>query len=109
MAALHQRCAGLDVHQDTVVACVRIAARGQTRRMLEALIAGESNPATLASLAHRRLRASPQALAAALQGRVTRHHRFLLALHLRQIDALAAIDVLRNGFAVELAWCIRPA
>lgn len=59
------------------------------RRMLEALIAGESDPATLAGLAHRRLRASPQALADALHGRVTRHHRFLLAVHLRQIDALA--------------------
>ena len=188
MEVLHQRCAGLDVHKDTVVACVRIAAAGETRRdvrtfttttrellaladwvkavpgrksdvgdatwladldahglirasfvpdaatqelrgllrtrkqlvreqvghtqriqkvledanikldsviadvvgvsgrrMIEALIAGESNPATLASLAHRRLRASPQALADALHGRVIRHHRFLLALHRRQI------------------------
>jgi Transposase and inactivated derivatives len=66
------------------------------RRMLEAVVAGETDPATLAALAHRRLRASPEALADALRGRVTRHHRFLLALHLRQIDALdeaiAAID-----------------
>lgn len=66
------------------------------RRMIEALVAGESDPATLAALAHRRLRASPEALCEALRGRVTRHHRFLLALHLRQIDALddalASID-----------------
>jgi len=66
------------------------------RRMIEALIAGETDPATLAALAHRRLRASPEALCDALRGRVTKHHRFLLALHLRQIDALgdaiASID-----------------
>jgi len=66
------------------------------RRMIEALVAGETDPAQLAPLAHRRLRAPPEALCEALRGRVTRHHRFLLALHLRQIDALgeaiAAID-----------------
>jgi transposase len=75
-----------NIKLDSVIADV-VGVSG--RRMLEALIAGESNPATLARLAHRRLQASPQALADALQGRVTRHHRFLLALHLRQIDALA--------------------
>jgi transposase len=58
------------------------------RRMIEALVAGETDPATLAALAHRRLRASPEALCEALRGRVTKHHRFLLALHLRQIEAL---------------------
>lgn len=63
------------------------------RAMLEALIAGESDPAKLAALAHRRVRASPERLRAALHGRVTAHCRFLLRLHLRQIDALdAAID-----------------
>jgi transposase len=39
-------------------------------------------------LAHRRIKAAPEALREALRGRVTRHHRFLLRLHLRQIDAL---------------------
>ena len=66
------------------------------RRMIEALVAGESDPARLVDLADRRIKASPQALRDALQGRVTKHHRFLLALHLKQIDALdvaiAAID-----------------
>src|ERR1700748_1850815 len=28
MEVLHPRCAGLDVHKDTVVACVRIASHG---------------------------------------------------------------------------------
>ena len=63
------------------------------RRMIEALIAGETDPNALAALAHRRIKASPTELEAALRGRVTRHHRFLLGLHLQQIDAIdAAID-----------------
>jgi transposase len=63
------------------------------RRMIEALIAGETDPEALAALAHRRIKATPDQLEAALRGRVTRHHRFLLRLHLQQIDAIdAAID-----------------
>jgi transposase len=66
------------------------------RRMIEALIAGQSDPEQLAQLAHRRIKASPEELCEALRGRVTRHHRFLLGLHLQQIDAIdvaiAAID-----------------
>ena len=63
------------------------------RRMIEALIAGETEPGALAALAHRRIKATPDELEAALRGRVTRHHRFLLRLHLQQIDAVdAAID-----------------
>jgi transposase len=58
------------------------------RAMIEALIAGETNPLRLASLAGSRIKASPAVLAEALRGRVTRHHRFLLRLHLQQIDAL---------------------
>jgi hypothetical protein len=60
------------------------------RAMLEALIAGETNPAKLASLADRRAKASPEEFREALRGRVTKHHRFLLRLHLNQIDALDA-------------------
>ena len=60
------------------------------RAMLEALIAGETNPTKLASLADRRVKASPQEFREALRGRVTKHHRFLLRLHLNQIDALDA-------------------
>ena len=63
------------------------------RAMIEALIAGESDPDTLAGLAHRRIKAPPQELREALRGRVTKHHRFLLHLHLQQVDAIdAAID-----------------
>jgi transposase len=60
------------------------------RAMLEALIAGETNPAKPASLADLRVKASPENLREAVRGRVTKHHRFLLRLHLNQIDALDA-------------------
>ena len=60
------------------------------RAMIEALIAGESDPAKLARLADYRLKASQEKLREALRGRVTKHHRFLLRLHLNQIDALDA-------------------
>jgi transposase len=60
------------------------------RAMLEALAAGEDDPAKLAALAHPRLAATPERLREALRGRATRHHRFLLRLHLDQIDGLDA-------------------
>ena len=66
------------------------------RAMIEALIAGETDPAKLAGLADRRIKASPETLREALRGHVTKHHRFLLRLHLEQIDtfdrAIAEID-----------------
>ena len=60
------------------------------RAMVEALIGGESDPAKLARLANYRLKASQEKLREAVRGRVTKHHRFLLRLHLNQIDALDA-------------------
>jgi transposase len=60
------------------------------RAMMEAMIGGETNPVKLANLADPRVKASPQELREALRGRVTKHHRFLMRLHLNQIDALAA-------------------
>jgi len=66
------------------------------RAMIEALIAGESDPGKLAALADGRIKAAQADLREALRGRVTKHHRFLLRLHLRQIDAyddaIAEID-----------------
>jgi transposase len=61
------------------------------RAMIEALIEGQTDPGKLAALAHRRIQASPETLRAALHGRVTKHHRFLLRVHLRQIDGLSAL------------------
>jgi len=75
------------------------------RRMIEALIAGESDPEQLAQLAHRRIKASPEELCEALRGRVTRHHRFLLSLHLQQIDA---IDAAINAIDQEVDAQVEP-
>jgi transposase len=63
------------------------------RAMIQALIDGESDPAKLAALAHWKVRASAATLREALHGRIKRHHRFLLRLHLQQLDAaIAEID-----------------
>jgi len=56
------------------------------RAMLEALIAGQRDPAALADLAKRRLRSKIPALTEALTGRFTDHHAFLVRVHLDLID-----------------------
>jgi transposase len=58
------------------------------RDMLEALIAGQTDPEQLADLARKRLREKIPALERALQGRVTDHHRFLLRMHLDHVTHL---------------------
>ena len=58
------------------------------RAMLAALIAGETDPGKLAALADYRIKAPPARLREALRGRIMKHHRFLLRLHLQQIDAI---------------------
>jgi transposase len=58
------------------------------RAMIGAIIQGEQDPERLADLSQGRLKASRAAVVAALQGRVTSHHRFLLRLHLTHIDTL---------------------
>jgi transposase len=74
------------------------------RAMLEAMIAGESDPVRLAALAHRNVKASQGELQQALRGRVTAHHRFLLKLHLGQVDALdGAIATLDGEVEAKLA------
>src|SRR5260370_736696 len=59
------------------------------RRIVEALIAGQTAPQALAALADGRLKATPAELDASLRGRVTVHPRFMLRLHLDQVDAAA--------------------
>jgi transposase len=63
------------------------------RAIIQALIAGQTNPSKLAALADWRIKASPKELREALRGKVTHHHRFLLHVHLQHIDfAIAAIE-----------------
>lgn len=58
------------------------------RAILRALIAGETDPEVLAGLVRGRVKASRQDFLEALRGRVRAHHRFLLRLHLQQVEAL---------------------
>ena len=61
------------------------------RAILSALIGGETDPERLADCTTGRLKASRADIVAAVHGRVTPHHRFLLKLHLAQVDALTAV------------------
>lgn len=58
------------------------------RAILEAIVRGERDPHRLAELADGRLKATPEELEEALFGRVRDHHRFMLRLHLGQVDGL---------------------
>jgi len=58
------------------------------RAILDALEKGETDPEKLADLTGGRLKASRKELVEALRGRLRPHHRFLLKLHLQQIDTL---------------------
>jgi transposase len=61
------------------------------RRMIEAIIAGQTDTESLTALADRRIHATKAELEAALRGRVTAHHRFMLQLHLDHLDAVNAV------------------
>lgn len=80
------------------------------RRMIEAMIAGETDPNRLAALAGRGLKVSPQRIHDSLHGRLRQHHRFLLQIHLGQGEALdktiRAIDPEVDG---RIAQTRRPA
>jgi transposase len=74
------------------------------RAILEALIAGQSDPDALVQLRRGKLKASEQELREALDGRVRDHHRFLLRLHLDQIDALEkAVETVERRLEVVLS------
>jgi transposase len=61
------------------------------RRILEAMIAGETEPGRLADQATGRLKATREELMEALHGRLRDHHRFLLKLHLGQVISLEGV------------------
>jgi transposase len=58
------------------------------RRILNALVEGHSDPRELAALADYRLRATPEQLQEACEGRLLQTHRMILGLFLNQIDQL---------------------
>jgi transposase len=78
------------------------------RAMIEALIAGERDPRTLAALARGRLKAKYHALVEALTGRFDDHHALLARLLLDQHDALDAQIVVLTA-AIEAAVATIPA
>jgi transposase len=58
------------------------------RRILTAIIAGETDAEKLAALGSERLGCGRAALSEAPKGRIREHHRFLFAQHLRTIEQL---------------------
>ena len=60
------------------------------RAMLRALIAGETSAEAMADLARGLLRRKRADLILALDGRLEEHHRFLLAMQLRRLEAIEA-------------------
>ncbi|HET9258327.1 MAG TPA: IS110 family transposase [Pseudonocardiaceae bacterium] len=73
------------------------------RAILEALIAGERDPAALADLAKARLRPKIPLLSEALVGRFSDHHAFLTRMHLDLIDQhTAAIEELTARIEVVI-------
>ena len=67
------------------------------RAMLRALVNGQEDPEAIAQLAKGRMRSKIAELEEALTGRVARHHRLMLSLHLEHIDDLnSKIERLQN-------------
>ena len=75
------------------------------RAILQALVDGNTDPATLAELAKGRLRRKRAALEQALDGRLRAHHRVLIATHLAHIDFL---DETIAQLSQEIAERLRP-
>jgi transposase len=73
------------------------------RAILEALLAGNTDPALLAELARGRLRRKRDRLEQALSGRMSDHHRLLITTHLEIVDALdEAIDRLSGAIEEKM-------
>jgi transposase len=75
------------------------------RAMLAALLAGERDPAVLAELAQKRLRAKLPELRRALVGRLGPHQAFMIAEQLAHVDAL---DEAVARASAEVAERLRP-
>lgn len=75
------------------------------REMLEALIAGQTDPQALAELAQGKLRAKIPELKRALLGHVTAHHRFLLE---QLLDHVAHLEDQLTRFSERIEEALRP-
>jgi transposase len=75
------------------------------RAMLQAILAGQSDPEKLADLARGKLRHKLAELQLALEGHVTEHHRFLLQ---ELLDHLQFIEAKMTRLEEEIAKRLRP-
>ncbi len=75
------------------------------RRILKAMIAGETDPDKLASLGSPRLASARSELSAALHGRMRDHHCFLVGQHLRTIEQL---EQTISDFDVRIEAALAP-
>jgi len=75
------------------------------RDILAALVGGESDAAAMADLARGKLRRKHEALEQALRGRMSDHHRMLIALHLEHVDLL---DEQIDRLSADIAERLRP-
>jgi transposase len=73
---------------------------------LAALLAGSTDAAAMADLARGKLRRKREALEQALRGRMSEHHRLLIALHLEHVDLL---DEQIERLDAEIAARLRSA
>ena len=72
------------------------------RRMLRARLDGVSTPQEMAELAKGTLRKKMAALAAALEGRVEDHHRFLLGMQLDRLEQVETAAVVLAELGVDM-------
>jgi transposase len=75
------------------------------RKRLRALLAGERDPVKLADLAEKKLRQKLPQLRAALVGRFTEHHRFLVG---SLPDHLGYLERQLDAFSRRIAECLQP-
>jgi transposase len=75
------------------------------RDILAALLAGSTDAVAMADLARGKLRRKREALEHALRGRMSEHHRLLIALHLEHADLL---DEQIERLDAEIAARLRP-
>ena len=94
-----------DAHANIKLSSVATDIMGVSgRAILAALVDGTTDSAVLADLARGKLRTKLPALERALSGRLTDHHRLLLATHLAHVDFLdEAIQHLSQTIAERLA------
>ena len=78
------------------------------RAMLNALVAGETDPYRLAALARGSLIPKVRQLAEALRGRFNAHHAFLLGQMLTQVDQLAVLVAACDTRILEVARPLEP-